>query len=339
MTVAAPSTNGISTTSRSAAPRPAQRPTSALELIRSTDRTEAAPPTAAPEPVSASGTVQLPGFSPEQLAALSAPLDRANVRQREQGRGKVAYVEGWVVVAEANRIFGFDGWQRQTVAMRCVAQAERPIGRDQKPGWGVTYTARVRVTVTAGGRPSLIREGSGAGHGIDVDLGQAHESALKEAETDAMKRALMTFGNPFGLALYDKQQRQVSSAAGQGEVPQRPAEQRTPVSRPAPIAPAGSGASPAQDRTPTVAPTQSPSAPADPGLAPLAAETIQHLHTTLRALPRPLLESLTRAFRKRFQVPDTAVTIADRISQKCHHDWIEAFLVSHREVRSAEQHR
>ena len=59
------------------------------------------------------------------------------------------------------------------------------------------------------------------------------------------------------------------------------------------------------------------------------AETIQHLHSTLRALPRPLLESLTRAFRKRFQVPDEAVTIADRIIQKCHHDWIEAFLVQH----------
>jgi hypothetical protein len=71
----------------------------------------------------------------------------------------------------------------------------------------------------------------------------------------------------------------------------------------------------------------------------LDAETIQLLHNTLRALPRPLLESLTRAFRKRFQVPDTAATIADRISQKCHHDWIEAFLVSHREVRSTEQHR
>jgi hypothetical protein len=38
-------------------------------------------------------------------------------------------------------------------------------------------------------------------------------------------------------------------------------------------------------------------------------------------------------------VPDTAVTIADRINQKYHHDWIQAFLVSHREVRSAEQHR
>jgi hypothetical protein len=190
MTVAAPSANGTRTTSRPAAPRPIQRPPSALELIRSADRPEPLP-SATPEPESAAVPVQLPGFSPEQLAALSAPLDRANVRQREQGRGKVAYVEGWFAVAEANRIFGFDGWQRQTIAVRCVAQAERLIGargtsREQKPGWGVTYTARVRVTVTAGGLTPLIREGSGAGHGIDVDLGQAHESALKEAETDAM---------------------------------------------------------------------------------------------------------------------------------------------------------
>ena len=43
-----------------------------------------------------------------------------------------------------------------------------------------------------------------------MDLGLAHESALKEAETDAMKRALMTFGNPFGLALYDREQRNVA---------------------------------------------------------------------------------------------------------------------------------
>jgi Rad52/22 family double-strand break repair protein len=34
---------------------------------------------------------------------------------------------------------------------------------------------------------------------------RAHELALKGAETDATKRALATFGNPFGLALYDKQ--------------------------------------------------------------------------------------------------------------------------------------
>jgi len=338
MTVATPASNGASNTSRSAAPRPAQRPNSALELIRTADRAEGAPAVAHESAATPQAhPTEASGFSPEQLAALAAPLDRANVRQREQGRGRVSYLEGWQVIAEANRIFGFDGWQRQTIAVRCVSQAERAIGRDQKHGWGVTYTARVRVTVTAGGLPPLIREGSGAGHGIDVDLGQAHESALKEAETDAMKRALMTFGNPFGLALYDKQQRQVSTAGGQGEGPQRPAVQRPSASRSTPIAPAPSAASPAQDHTPT--PVPAPSASLDPGLAPLAAETIQHLHNILRSLPRPLLESLTRAFRKRFQVPDAAVTIADRVSQKCHHDWIEAFLVSHCEVRSAEQHR
>jgi recombination DNA repair RAD52 pathway protein len=128
-------------------------------------------------------------FAPEhQNSSLHSPLRStvANVRQREQGRSRVSYLEGWQVIAEANRIFGFDGWQRQTIAVRCVAQAERTIGRDQKPGWGVTYSARVRVNVTAGGLSPLVRQGSGAGHGIDVDLGQAHESALKEAETDAM---------------------------------------------------------------------------------------------------------------------------------------------------------
>ena len=173
-------------------------------------------------PVATSAAARATGgcrFSPEQIAALSAPLDRAKVKQREQGRGSVSYIEGWQVIAEANRIFGFDGWQRQTLQLRCIHQAERLIGargngREPKPGWGVTYTARVCITIGGPGLAVVIREGCGAGHGIDTDLGQAHESALKEAETDATKRALVTFGNPFGLALYDKGQQQVSGGKG-----------------------------------------------------------------------------------------------------------------------------
>ena len=134
-------------------------------------------------------------FSTEQIAALSAPLDRAKVQTRSQAGRSLAYLEGWQAIAEANRIFGFDGWQRETIAVQCVSERERTLGSSNRAGWGVTYTARVRISVG-----DVIREGSGAGHGIDADLGQAHESALKEAETDAMKRALMTFGNPFGLA-------------------------------------------------------------------------------------------------------------------------------------------
>jgi DNA recombination protein Rad52 len=254
-------------------------------------------------------------FSSVQIAALSAPLDRAKVKQREQGRCKVSYLEGWQVIEEANRIFGFDGWQRQTLAVRCVTQAERPIGREQKPGWGVTYTARVRVTVTAGDEQHLVREGTGAGHGIDTDLGQAHESAIKEAETDAMKRALMTFGNPFGLALYDKQQRQVTSSTSTSH----PSHRREPLQQ---------EQAPPQE-SPQGAPALSVGTEMDPGLTPLDPITVHQIHATLRGLPRPALEGFTKAFRKRFQVPADVPSIADRICQRRHHDWIEAFLVQH----------
>jgi hypothetical protein len=66
----------------------------------------------------------------------------------------------------------------------------------------------VRIQVRAGDN-LVIREGTGAGHCEASNMGEAHENALKEAETDATKRALSTFGNPFGLALYDKEQRYV----------------------------------------------------------------------------------------------------------------------------------
>jgi hypothetical protein len=64
------------------------------------------------------------------------------------------------------------------------------------------------VRVRAGDK-EICREGCGSGHGVGLTPGEAHESAIKEAETDAMKRALSTFGNPFGLALYDKERQNV----------------------------------------------------------------------------------------------------------------------------------
>jgi DNA recombination protein Rad52 len=155
-------------------------------------------------------------FSAQQMAALSGGLGSSHVMQRVQGGRTVSYIEGWHAIAEANRIFGFDAWSRETVELKCVSEVSREIGQYKNPGFGVTYIARVRVTVG-----TIIREGSGAGHGIDRDVGHAHESAIKEAETDAMKRALMTFGNPFGLALYDKEKAGVVNDAPQYKVTER----------------------------------------------------------------------------------------------------------------------
>ena len=85
---------------------------------------------AQPSPAPAAPHCEAPfgGLSERQVALLSAPLDRGKVRQRDQGRTAVSYLEGWQVISEANRIFGFDGWQRQTIAMRCIPDQERPIG-------------------------------------------------------------------------------------------------------------------------------------------------------------------------------------------------------------------
>lgn len=141
-------------------------------------------------------------FSDKQNKDLAAPLSKAHVKKNPRGYD---YVEGWMAIAEANRIFGFDGWHRQTLDMRQLGDPEQ----DQKGNWRVAYHCRVRVTVIAGDR-EVVRDGSGYGSGIVKDIRDAHESAIKEAETDAMKRALMTFGNPFGLALYDKSQEHVA---------------------------------------------------------------------------------------------------------------------------------
>lgn len=138
-------------------------------------------------------------FTDDQIALLNAPLDKSKVATRKQAGMNLSYIEGWHAIAEANRIFGFDAWNRETISMQEVRCDE--VGDK----WRVAFIAKVRVTVG-----DVIRDGTGYGSGISKDLGDAYESAVKEAETDAMKRAFMMFGNPFGLALYDKTQANVA---------------------------------------------------------------------------------------------------------------------------------
>jgi DNA recombination protein Rad52 len=138
-------------------------------------------------------------FTDNQVRLLKAKLDPRYVRTRNSNGNTLSYVEGWHAIAEANRIFGFESWDRRTVSASCV-WTEAKAG-----SYRAVYTARVRVTVRAG-EVKVVREGSGSCEASAATAGQAHELALKGAETDATKRALATFGNPFGLALYDPEQ-------------------------------------------------------------------------------------------------------------------------------------
>ena len=130
-------------------------------------------------------------FNEEQKKLLNQKINKDNVTFRPGGGGqKLAYVESWHVIQEANRIFGFDGWSSETIETGLVAEDPKCV----------SYIAKVRITVG----DDIVREGTGAGHGRMGSIGEKHESAIKEAESDARKRALMQFGDQFGLSLYDK---------------------------------------------------------------------------------------------------------------------------------------
>jgi hypothetical protein len=137
------------------------------------------------------------GFSTKQVQALRRRLNSRHVRTREANGRELSYIEGWYAISEANRIFGFDSWDRETVDSRCV------LARENRGTFLAVYIARVRITVHAEGR-TIIREGHGSGEGRGDSPGEVHDIALKAAETDATKRALATFGKPFGLELYRK---------------------------------------------------------------------------------------------------------------------------------------
>jgi Rad52/22 family double-strand break repair protein len=137
------------------------------------------------------------GFTARQTQALRRGLNSGRIRTREANGRELSYIEGWYAISEANRIFGFDAWSRETMDSRCV------LTRENRGSFLAVYVAKVRITVYADGA-TIVREGHGSGEGRGTSPGEVHDIAVKAAETDATKRALATFGKPFGLELYRK---------------------------------------------------------------------------------------------------------------------------------------
>jgi hypothetical protein len=173
------------------------------------------------------------GFSAKQLSALQRQPDRRNIKTREVNGRELSYIEGWHAISEANRIFGFDAWNRETAESKCV------LAREIRGAFHAVYSARVRITVQADGS-TIVREGHGTGEGRGASPGEVHDLALKAAETDATKRALATFGRPFGLALYGGGKRNAVAKQPLAEtIPNRPPathrmppDDTTPIPRP-----------------------------------------------------------------------------------------------------------
>ncbi len=135
---------------------------------------------------------------PRVTKELSHPLDPSLVSRRTGRKNRTySYLEGHTAIAQANRIFGHGGWGYEVVGgvnLRDVQMINAETG-DVRTSHA--YAATVRVYVP--GAPSRTDVGFHAVNGETID---DHETAYKGAVTDALKRALRSFGDQFGNALY-----------------------------------------------------------------------------------------------------------------------------------------
>ncbi len=138
-------------------------------------------------------------------AELNKKLDPSAIKPAPQGKFG-DYVDGYHVISEANRIFGNGGWSYEITRLVETSRLDVKGGAQVR----VSYLCTVKVHIG-----DTFKEGSavGMGSGKPENLGDVIESAVKEAETDALKRALRTYGNTFGLALYDKTRENVGHNA------------------------------------------------------------------------------------------------------------------------------
>ena len=141
------------------------------------------------------------GLAPAVTQALGQPIDPALVSQRRGRAGRTfSYIEGHTAIDEANRVFGYGGWGFElveNVSLRRIETVDTQTGEVKVVN---AYTAPVRVTVP-GTQP---RTDIGF-HAVTDETADGHETALKGAVTDGMKRALRSFGDRFGNGLYGDQ--------------------------------------------------------------------------------------------------------------------------------------
>lgn len=160
---------------------------------------------------------------------LDAKIPRSAVSEREGSHGRtLSYLEGHYVIDRLNKIFGPLGWSKE------IAEVKEVVNKTSKgefPAYLVKVILTVRssyyTTVTGSGEPlspyytTIVKEAYG--YGCDKSTQNAHELAIKEAVTDALKVAAKDLGMSLGLALYDRTQENVDDG------------EQTPISRPEPV--------------------------------------------------------------------------------------------------------
>ena len=135
-------------------------------------------------------------LTPEQHAQLLKAIAPSRVSSRD---GQ-SYLEAWDVKAHLTRIFGFGGFSSELIDLVMVYEQETTT-KAGKAAYKVGYRATIRLTIHQLG---AVYTEAAFGEAImpDFKRGDAHDMAIKTAESQAVKRAAINLGTQFGLSLY-----------------------------------------------------------------------------------------------------------------------------------------
>jgi hypothetical protein len=147
-----------------------------------------------------------------QIAQLLRPVDPDRVGS--DGKG-FAHMEAWDIRRYLIRIFGFGGHDTDLLESTLIAETSIPDhqkrDRNGKPygnpfeAWTVIYRVAVRLSVKVDGVELGHWHGIATGDATNQpSRADAHDLALKTADSQALKRAATNLGDQFGLSLYNK---------------------------------------------------------------------------------------------------------------------------------------
>lgn len=149
-------------------------------------------------------------LSRAQIGYLLRGIDE--MRVGKDGKG-FSHVEAWDIRRHLIRVFGFGGHDTdmleaslisETSAMRQKMGKNGPYG-DPYEAWTVIYRVAVRLSVKVDGVELGHWHGIATGDASNQpSRADAHDLALKTADSQALKRAATNLGDQFGLSLYNK---------------------------------------------------------------------------------------------------------------------------------------
>lgn len=135
-----------------------------------------------------------------QYQQLLKPLNPARIAKRSGGGKQLSYLEAWDVKAHLNRIFGFLNWSADVIESELAFEE-----KNEKGQWHVGYKVTLRLSINNndGDWVRTTYTEAAVGFASLPSRGEAHDMAIKTAESDALKRAAINLGTQFGLSLYN----------------------------------------------------------------------------------------------------------------------------------------